>query len=103
MQTILNTLRSAQARDRRAVVLVPEAEYLLALYALGCLYESNAGRSAMMPNGNLVTILAPKTPPSEVGEVFDLYLCGWGGATNREQNHLGRWLGKATGVYTELS
>ncbi len=103
IQAILIILRAAQERTRRAVVLVPEASYEESLKALGCLYPNNTGRTAQMPNGELVSLMTPKTPVEEAGEKFDLYLSGWGKATPHEERAMVKWTAKATAVYTEIS
>jgi hypothetical protein len=100
---VLTPLTQARARDARAVLLVPETEYPLALKVLASVYEQNAGRTARMPNGRLVTILPPSASPDMVTESFDLYLSGWGTATRAEEGALKAWLAKASKVYTEIS
>lgn len=103
IQAILIILRAAQEHTRRAVVLVPEASYEESLKALGCLYPSNTGRTAQMPNGELVSLMTPGTPLGEAGEDFDLYLSGWGKATPQEERAMLKWTVKAKTVFNEIS
>ena len=56
-----------------------------------------------MPNGELVSLMTPKTPVEDVGGDFDLYLSGWGRATPQEERAMVKWTAKATAVYTEIS
>lgn len=101
--SVLAILRQARERTSRAVVLVPETEYLSALKVLAGLYEQNSGRTARMPNGHLVTVLTPGMPLDTVTDDFDLYLSGWGGATRSEETALMSWSLKAKAVHTVLS
>lgn len=103
IQAILIILRAAQERSQRAVILVPDAAYEESLKALGCLYPNNTGRTAQMPNGELVSLMTPRTPVEDAGEKFDLYLSGWGKATPHEERAMVNWTEKATAVYTEIS
>jgi hypothetical protein len=103
IQSVLTILRQARERNCRAVLLVPEAEYPLTLKVLAGLYEQNAGRTARMPNGHLVTVLTPSASPDTVTEEFSLYLSGWGSATRAEEASLRAWSLKANAVYTEIS
>lgn len=103
IHTIIAILNRAEASGGRAVVLVPDAAYWTALSALVCKYQNYIGRSARMVGGELVTVLTPSTPVSEVGENFGLFLAGWGGSTPREERALQGWVAKATQVTTEVS
>lgn len=103
IQTMLTIMRTARDRGGRAVVLVPESSYELALRALVCLYPQNAGRTAMMENGEMLTVLTPKTPPSEMAGGFHLYLSGWGVASPQDERGARQWLTDAKSVTTETS
>ena len=103
IQSILALLNIVDARPNRAVVLVPENSYEESLRALGCKYPDNPGRSALMTNGQLVTVMTSKTPVEEVTGEFDLYLSGWGRATPPDEKAMGKWTSKARVVYTEVS
>jgi len=103
IQAIIAILRAAQGRNRRAVVLVPDASYEESLKALGCMYSNNTGRSARMSNGEIVSIMTPVASLEDVGEDFDLYLSGWGRATPLEERAMLRWTAKASAVYNEIS
>lgn len=103
IQAILIILRAAQDRAHRAVVLVPEACYEESLKALGCLYPINTGRTAQMPNGELVSLMTPGSSVEEAGQKFDLYLSGWGKATPQEERAMLKWTAKASAVYNEIS
>jgi hypothetical protein len=99
VQMILTMLRDASARSNRAVVLVPEAAYEEALRGLLCIYPENSGRTAMMTNGQLVSVLTPSAPISDMVGSFDLYLSNWGMATPQEEKSLSKWTGKADTTY----
>jgi hypothetical protein len=103
LQSVLNILSQAERNARKAVVLMPSHVYWEGLKALSCKYAKNAGRTALMANGHLVTILASDTPVEEVSGGFDLYLSGWGNATPKEERSIRAWLGKADAVFTEIS
>ena len=99
----MRMLRDAQTRDNRAVFLVPELLYSRALKSLGALYTGNPGRTALMPNGQLVSVITPKTSLDLTNVNFDLYLMGWGVASLPEEQALIVWAGKASSIYTEIS
>lgn len=103
IQTILLILRDAQTANRRVVIMVPESAYEEALRALGCAYPDNTGRSALMPNGHLVSVMTPDTPVSEAGEKFVMYLSGWGKATPKDERLMLKWTEKAQSVVNEIS
>lgn len=100
---MLNTIKQACERGVRAVILVPNAAYDEALRALSCRFERHAGRTARMPSGNLLTILPPQTPLTEISDEFELYLSGWGKATPKDERGAVTWMGRATVVHTEIS
>ena len=103
IQTVLNIIRLACQRGNRTVILVPEAAYEEALRALACNFDQHAGRTARMPNGNLLTILTATTPVDDTEEGFDMYLSGWGRATPKDERGMTGWMSRARTVYTEIS
>ena len=103
MQNILAILARIRCLGVRSVVLVPESVYLKALLGLACLYPNNAGRTARMPCGNFVSIVSTSTDIGEVTGDFDLFLCGWGEATQQEGKTLNLWVSKARGTHAEVS
>lgn len=103
IQTMLTIMRTARDRGGRAVVLVPDASYELALRALVCLYPQNAGRTATMENGQMLTVLTPRSPVGDVTGEFHLYLSGWGVASPRDEREARPWISKAASLTTEIS
>lgn len=100
---MMQTIKQACERGNRSVILVPEASYEDALKSLACKFEQHAGRTARMPSGNLLTILTPSAPDSEIAGDFDLYLSGWGRATPRDERGVSKWVARSQAVYTEIS
>jgi hypothetical protein len=103
MQTMLTIMRAARDRGGRAVLLVPEGSYELALRALVCLYPRNAGRTAKMENDEMLTVLTPRSSVDEISRPFHLYLSGWGMSTSQDEKGAMIWLDKAGSVTTEIS
>lgn len=106
IRAVLDILRKARDHGGRAVVLVPETVYEDALHALACLYPVNAGRTAKMPDGNLVSVVTPSLPIDDIDSIkegFNLYLAGWGRATPIDERGMSKWVIKARKVYTEIS
>lgn len=96
-------LKQACERGTRAVILIPEAAYEEALKFFACKFEKNAGRTARMPGGNLLTVITPQTSADEIPGEFDLYLSGWGKATPKDEREVSKWMSRAREVYTEIS
>lgn len=104
LQKTVGVIQQAEARGKRAVILVPEGQYPEALLALACTYtKKNAGRTAQMDNGNLLTLMSTQTNITEVSGDFDLYLCGWGYAVAAEERSVQSWISMAKAVFTEIS
>lgn len=96
-------IKQACERGSRAVILVPEAAYEESLKSLACRFEQNAGRTARMPGGNLLTVVSTQVPADEIQGEFDLYLSGWGKATPKDEREVSKWIDRAREVYTELT
>jgi hypothetical protein len=103
MSVVLETIRQARERGGRSVILVPEASYEDALIALTCAYQGCSGRTAWMPDGNLVTVVNPKSSMEDIKDGFNLYLSAWGNATPVDERGIARWISKASQVHTEMS
>ncbi len=103
IQTVLSIIKMACERGVRAVILVPEGAYEESLRALSCRFDRHSGRTAQMPNGNLVTILTAATSVGEITGDFDLYLSGWGKATPKDERGMLAWVNRASVVYTEVN
>ena len=106
LQAVLDILRKARDHGGRAVVLVPETVYEDALRALACLYPVNVGRTAKMPDNNLVSVVTPSLSMDDIDSIkdgFNLYLAGWGHATPKDERGMAKWVAGARKVYTEIS
>ena len=101
IQVIVSMLRQMEGRGRRAVVVVPQALYHKALLGLACQYQDNAGRTARMDNGQLVSVVSPDTT-MDLPDDYDLYLCGWGAAKPQEERLMSKWSDKAKHLYVEI-
>ena len=101
IQMVASILRRIEARGHRAVLMVPETVYPKALMGLACLYDEYSGRSVRMPNGELATIISTDTK-MVAPDKYDLYLCGWGEATARDERELASWIKNAKNLYVEI-
>lgn len=100
---IHSVIRSAKARSKWAVILVPRGRYHDTIQAASAFFDgNNGGRTWAQPSGLTVSVayaglevFVPK------GEPFDLFLAGWDEPSSKEEmKSIGPWRDAAQSVVT---